>query len=47
MALGDTFDDGRMTASLSSGPLVATLTLSRACDRIAILEMALAAGTDK
>jgi hypothetical protein len=41
MALGETFDDGRVAASLSAGPLPAALTLLRACDRVNVLEMAI------
>jgi hypothetical protein len=41
-ALKDSFDDGRIVASLSDGPLSAALTLTRACDRVTTMEMPLA-----
>jgi hypothetical protein len=43
VALGETFADGLMAASLSRGPLNAALTLTRACDRVTSLEMAMPA----
>jgi hypothetical protein len=41
-ALKDSFDEGRIIASLSDGPLSAALTLTRACDRVTAMEMPLA-----
>jgi hypothetical protein len=34
VALGDTFDDGRIAAGSPGSPIATTLTLLRACDRV-------------
>lgn len=34
VSLGDSFDGGRLAASLGSGAMVAALTLTRSCDRV-------------
>jgi hypothetical protein len=39
VALGDTFDHGRIAASVSDGPTAAALTLIRACNRVHAIEM--------
>lgn len=44
-ALEDTFDDGHIVASLDSGPLTSALTLTRACDRVTTMEMAVLSST--
>lgn len=41
VALGDSFDGGQVLASLDGSPLAATLTLTRACDRVQSVEMVL------
>lgn len=39
VGLGESFDNGRLPANLSGGPLAASLTLMRACDIISGLEL--------
>jgi hypothetical protein len=39
VAIGETFDDGRLVASLDQDPLTSTLTLARACDWVSSIEL--------
>lgn len=39
VALGDTFEGGRLTASLGSDPLASVLTVTRACDETRMVQM--------
>ena len=39
VALGDTFDSGRLTASVGVDPLTSVLTVTRACDEARMVQM--------
>lgn len=43
VAVGDTFDDGRLPARLGGEPLATTLTLTRACDAVRQVELSVRA----
>lgn len=43
VAVGDTFDEGRLGAAMGGEALATTLTLTRACDRVLQVDMAIPA----